>query len=99
MTECLRSKRQEITSIEGDVEKSEPSYTVGGMLIGTVSMDNSVRYSSGRGRKRKDDLNRSKLPLFRQGGATVGLTTRLSMERDQGGSIFVLSLVEAIVRE
>ena len=48
----------------------------------------SVRYSSGRGRKRKDDLNRSRLPLFRQGGATVGLTTRLSVERDQGGSIF-----------
>lgn len=38
----------------------------------------SVRYSSGRGRKRKDDLNRSRLPLFRQGGATVGQRTRLS---------------------
>ena len=35
-----------------------------------------VRYSSGQGRKRKDDLNRSRLPLFRQGGATVGLMTR-----------------------
>ena len=79
--------------------KVNPHTLLVGMLIGTVSMDNSVRYSSGRGRKRKDDLNRSKLPLFRQGGATVGLTTRLSMERDQGGSIFVLSLVEAIVSE
>ena len=39
-----------------------------------------VRYSSGQGRKRKDNLNRSRLPLFRQGGATVGLTTRLSGE-------------------
>ena len=56
----------------------------------------NVRYSSGRGRKRKDDLNRSRLPLFRQGGATVGLTTRQSAERDQGGSIFVGRLVEAI---
>ena len=56
----------------------------------------NVRYSSGRGRKRKDDLNRSRLPLFRQGGATVGLMTRLSAERDQGGSIFVGRLVEAI---
>ena len=55
-----------------------------------------VRYSSGRGRKRKDDLNRSRLLLFRQGGATVGLTTRLSAERDQGSSIFVGRLVEAI---
>ena len=52
--------------------------------------------SFGRGRKRKDDLNRSRLPLFRQGGVTVGLTTRLSAERDQGGSIFVGRLVEAI---
>ena len=49
----------------------------------------SVRYSSGRGRKGEDDLNRSRLPLFRQGGATVGLTTRLSLEKDQGGSIFI----------
>ena len=29
--------------------------------------------------KRKDDLNRSRLPLFRQGGVTVGQTTRPSM--------------------
>ena len=55
-----------------------------------------VRYSSGRGRKRKDNLNRSRLPLFRQGGVTVGLTTRLSTERDQGGSIFLGRFVEAI---
>ena len=46
--------------------------------------------------KRRDDLNRSRLPLFRHGGVTVGLTTRLSAERDQGGSIFVPRLVEAI---
>ena len=46
--------------------------------------------------KEEDDLNRSRLPLFRQGGATVGRTTRLSTERDQGGSIFVGRLVEAI---
>ena len=56
----------------------------------------AVRYSSGRGRKRKDNLNRSRLPLFRQGGATVGLTTRLSTERGQGGSIFIGRFVEAI---
>ena len=29
-------------------------------------------------------------------GATVGLTTRLSAERDQGGSIFIGRFVEAI---
>ena len=52
--------------------------------------------SFGRGRKRKDDLNRSRLPLFRQGGVTVGLTTRLSAERDQGGSMFIGRLLEAI---
>ena len=55
-----------------------------------------VRYSLGRGRKRKADLNRSRLLLFRQGGATVGLMTRLSAERDQGGSIFIGRFVEAI---
>ena len=36
------------------------------------------------------------LPLFRQGGATGGLTTGLSAERDQGGSIFTGRFVEAI---
>ena len=46
--------------------------------------------------KRKDDLNRSRLPLFRQGVVTVGLMTRLSMERDQGGSIFIGRFVETI---
>ena len=46
--------------------------------------------------KEEDDLNRSRLPLFRQGGATVGLTTRLSAERDQRGSIFIGRFVEAI---
>ena len=55
-----------------------------------------VRYSSGRGRKRKDDLSRSRLPLFRQGGATVGLKIRLSAERDQGGSVFIGRFMEAI---
>ena len=55
-----------------------------------------VRYSSGQGRKRKDDLNRSRLPLLRQRGVTVSLTTRLSAERDQGGSIFIGRFVEAI---
>ena len=55
-----------------------------------------VRYSSGRGRKRKHNLNRSRLPLFRQGGATVGLKTRLRAERDQGGSIFIGRFVEMI---
>ena len=62
--------------------KVNPHTLLVGMLIGTVSTDNSVRYSSGRGRKRKDDLNRSRLPLFRQGGATVSLMTRLRAERD-----------------
>ena len=28
----------------------------------------------GKGKKRKDNLNRSRLPLFRQEGVTVGLT-------------------------
>ena len=56
----------------------------------------NVRNSSGRGRKRKDDLNRSRLPLFRQGGEKVSLTTRLSTERDLGGSILTGSFVEAI---
>ena len=79
--------------------KVNPHTLLVGMLIGTVSMDNSVRYSLGRGRKRKDNLNRTRLPLFRQRGATVGLTTRLSAVRDQGGSIFVRRLVEAIVSE
>ena len=46
--------------------------------------------------KRKDDLNRSRLPLFRQGGATVGLKTRLSAERDKEGFIFKGRFVEAI---
>ena len=50
----------------------------------------------GRGRKRKDDLNRSRLLLFRKGGATVGLRTRLRAQRDQGGSIFIGRFVEAI---
>ena len=31
-----------------------------------------------------------------QGGATVGLRTRLSAERDQGGSILIGRFVEAI---
>ena len=56
----------------------------------------NVRYISGGGRKRKDDLNRSRLPLFRQGGATVSLTTRVSSERDQGGSMLIGRFVEAI---
>ena len=55
----------------------------------------NVRHSSGR-QKRKDDLNRSRLPLFRQGGTTVGLTIRLSAERDQGGFILTGRFVEAI---
>ena len=46
--------------------------------------------------KRKDDLNRSRLPLFRGGGATFGLTTRLSAERGQGGFIFMGKFVEVI---
>ena len=36
------------------------------------------------------------MPLFRKGGATVGLRTRLRAERDQGGSIFIGRFVEAI---
>ena len=55
-----------------------------------------VRYSLGRGRKRKDDLNRSRLPSFRQGGVTISLTTRLNADRDQGGSTFIGRFVEAI---
>ena len=55
----------------------------------------SVRYSSGEAEK-KDNLNGSRLPLFRHGGATVSLTTRLSAERDQGGFILIGRFVEAI---
>ena len=43
----------------------------------------NVRHSSVR-QKRKDDLNRSRLPLFRQGGVTVGLMTRLSSQEGSG---------------
>ena len=50
----------------------------------------------GRGRKRKDDLNRSRLPSFRQGGVTISLTTRLNADRDQGGSTFIGRFVEGI---
>ena len=55
-----------------------------------------VRHSSGQGRRRKDDLNRSRFPLFRQRMVTVGLTTRLSSERDQGVSIFIGRFVQVI---
>ena len=48
----------------------------------------TVRYSSSRGknvryssRRKEDNLNGDRLPLFRQGGATVGLMTRLSARR------------------
>ena len=77
-----------ITHLEPDILECEVKWALESI--------NTVRYSSGRGRKRKDDLNRSRLPLFRQGGATVGLMTRLSTEREQGGAIFVGRLVEAI---
>ena len=43
-----------------------------------LSVSENVRYSSGPRQKRRDDLNGGGLPLFRQGGATVGLMTRLS---------------------
>ena len=69
------------------------SHLRGAMSPSSVAQIVSVRYSSGRGRKSKDDLNRSRLSLFRQGGATVGLKTRLSSERDQGGSIFTRRFV------
>ena len=46
--------------------------------------------------KRKDNLNRSRLPLFRQGGATVSLMTRLSAERDQEGFILIGRFVKVI---
>ena len=39
---------------------------------------------------------RYRVPLFRQGGVTVGLTTRLRAERDQGGFILIGRFVEAI---
>ena len=55
-----------------------------------------VRYSSGRGRKRKDDLNRSRLRVFRQGRAMLGLRIMLSTEKDRGGSIFIGRFVEAL---
>ena len=54
-----------------------------------------IKYCCAR-QKRKDDLNRSSLPLFRQGVVTVGLTTRLRAERDQGGFTFIGRFVEAI---
>ena len=36
------SKRQEITSVGEDVEKWEPSYTVGGISIGVATMESNV---------------------------------------------------------
>ena len=41
-------------------------------------------------------IDRSRLPLFWQGGATVSLMIELSVARDQGGSIFIGRFVEAI---
>ena len=54
-----------------------------------------VRYSSGEAEKERRP-QQSRLPLFRQGGATVSLRTRLSAERDQGGFILIGRFVEAI---
>ena len=41
-------------------------------------------------------IDRSRLTLFWQGGATVSLMIELSVARDQGGSIFIGRFVEAI---
>ena len=55
-----------------------------------------VRYSSGEAGKERRPQQKFRLPLFRQGGVTVGLTTRLSAARDQGGFILIGRFVEAI---
>ena len=42
MSEWLSSKRPKVTNIGKDVEKREPSYTVGGNVIGVATMENSI---------------------------------------------------------
>ena len=55
-----------------------------------------------RQKRRRDDLNRGRLPLFRQGGATVSLRTRMSMRGIREASylkgIFVEAIREMLVR-
>ena len=46
--------------------------------------------------KKEDDLNGDRLPLFRQGGATVGLTTKPSVCRIRGASYLRGSFAEVI---
>lgn len=56
----------------------------------------SVRYSSGEAEKGKTTSTEVGYLYSGKEGATVSLTTRLSAERDQGGSIFIGRFVEAI---
>ena len=64
MTEWLQSKRQEITSIEEDVEKSEPSYTVGGNVM-------KLQYS-GHLMRRTDSLGKTLMLGKIEGGRRRG---------------------------
>ena len=41
-SECLRSKNLQAINAGEDVEKREPSYTVGGMRSSKATMENSV---------------------------------------------------------
>ena len=45
LSECLLSKRQQMTNVGEDVEKSEPSYPLVGMYIGRASRMKSMKIS------------------------------------------------------
>ena len=55
-----------------------------------------VRYSFGEAEKKGDDLKGGRLPLFRQGGVTVSLTTRLRAQEGSRGFIFKGRFVEVL---
>ena len=55
-----------------------------------------IRYGSGEAERGKATSTEVGYLHSGKEGATVGLTTRLSAERDQGGSILIGRFVEAI---
>ena len=44
LQEWLKSKRQEITNVDKDVEKNEPSCTAGRSQIGTGTVENVIQF-------------------------------------------------------
>ena len=56
----------------------------------------TIKQLQAEAEKKKRYFNGDRLPLFSQGRATVGLRTRLSTGRDQGGSTFIGRFLEAI---